>query len=91
MSLFADNLICRQITTEIQRNEVVDFDVMVEIARRHLDSAPGIELAEFVSKLNSSQYKQFDSRFSDQPRYNFAVAVRTALAICISISYLEQR
>jgi hypothetical protein len=90
MTLFADNLICRQISAEIQRGDVTDFDVIVEIARRHFDSMPGIELAEFVSKLNIQQYKQFDSRFSDQPRYNFAVAVRTALALCISISYLEQ-
>lgn len=91
MTLFADNSICRQITAEIQRGDVTNFDAIVEIARRHFDCLSGTEAAEFVSKLNTQQYKQFDARFSDQPRYNFAVAVKTALSICCAISYLEQR
>ncbi|MFA5135450.1 MAG: hypothetical protein WC505_06730 [Patescibacteria group bacterium] len=90
MSLFANNFLVKQIEAEVLRDHLADFELISGVARRHFDLIPGIELAKLISELTQDQYKLFDRWFSEQPRYNFAVAVRTALALCVAIKLIEK-
>jgi hypothetical protein len=64
----------------IAKQQIGNRDDRVDHARQQFDSCSVREMLTGIADLQAQQYRDFDLHFCNQPKSNFAMTLRAALA-----------